>query len=182
MPDQLGLTPGQRVLEIGAGTGYNAALISHLVSPGGEVVSIDIDIPDGGVLNPDAVLTALDAPPTVRSTHAVISPKQVVTDLGLWLALHEPVNRAARRNSRWWCMATARRPQGLPTSSRRTWLPGITREDPVRACVSTHMRGAARPVRRPRAASWCRRSTIGSICGGRQSPQDLHIEKSPRPA
>lgn len=209
MLDQLGLTPGQRVLEIGAGTGYNAALISHLVSPGGEVVSIDIDldlvqrarknlvragcpevivecvdgaagfatrgpydriiatvgvwdlapawleqlapggrlvvplglggvqrsvafeqedghwvsrsavpcgfmrlrgslagpertyvlskdddlsimVPDGGVLNPDAVLTALDAPPTVRSTHAVISPKQVVTDLGLWLAIHEP--------------------------------------------------------------------------------------------
>jgi len=215
MLDQLGLTPGQRVLEIGAGTGYNAALISHLVSPGGEVVSIDIDldlvqrarenlaragypevtvecadgaagfatrgpydriiatvgvwdlppawldqlapggrlvvpldlggvqrsvafeqegghwvsrsavpcvfmrlrgslagpertyvlskdddlsimVPDGGALNTDAVLTALDAPPTVRSTHAVISPRQVFTDLGLWLATHEPR----------WCMVS----------------------------------------------------------------------------
>jgi protein-L-isoaspartate(D-aspartate) O-methyltransferase len=210
MLDQLGLEPGQRVLEIGAGTGYNAALISHLVSPGGEVLSLDIDldlvqrarenlaragypgvnaecvdgaagfaargpydriiatvgvwdlapawleqlapggrlvvpldlggvqrsvafeqeadghwasrsvvpcgfmrlrgslagpertyvlskdddlsitVPGGGVLDPDAGLTALDGPATVRSTQAVISPEQVFTDLGLWLAIHEP--------------------------------------------------------------------------------------------
>ncbi|WP_285487537.1 methyltransferase, FxLD system [Amycolatopsis taiwanensis] len=43
MLDQLGLAPGHRVLEIGAGTGYNAALMYELVSPGGEVVSVDID-------------------------------------------------------------------------------------------------------------------------------------------
>jgi protein-L-isoaspartate(D-aspartate) O-methyltransferase len=43
MLDQLGLAPGQRVLEIGAGTGYNAALIAHAVGDQGEVVSIDID-------------------------------------------------------------------------------------------------------------------------------------------
>jgi protein-L-isoaspartate(D-aspartate) O-methyltransferase len=35
--------PGQRVLEIGAGTGYNAALLAHLVGPEGQVVSVDID-------------------------------------------------------------------------------------------------------------------------------------------
>ncbi len=34
---------GQRVLEIGAGTGYNAALIAHLVGPAGHVVTVDID-------------------------------------------------------------------------------------------------------------------------------------------
>ena len=43
MLDQLDLAPGQRVLEIGAGTGYNAALISHVVGPSGEVTSVDID-------------------------------------------------------------------------------------------------------------------------------------------
>jgi protein-L-isoaspartate(D-aspartate) O-methyltransferase len=43
MLDQLGLAPGQRVLEIGAGTGYNAALISHIVGEEGQVTSIDID-------------------------------------------------------------------------------------------------------------------------------------------
>lgn len=43
MLDQLGVAPGHRVLEIGAGTGYNAALLAHLVGPTGRVVSIDID-------------------------------------------------------------------------------------------------------------------------------------------
>src|ERR1700704_4770800 len=43
MLEQLGLEPGHRVLEIGAGTGYNAALIAHIVGQGGHVVTIDID-------------------------------------------------------------------------------------------------------------------------------------------
>ena len=43
MADQLDLAPGQRVLEIGAGTGYNAALISHVVGAQGQVTSVDID-------------------------------------------------------------------------------------------------------------------------------------------
>ena len=43
MLEQLGLAPGQRVLEIGAGTGYNAALMGRLVGPGGRVITIDID-------------------------------------------------------------------------------------------------------------------------------------------
>jgi len=34
---------GSRVLEIGAGTGYNAALIAHLVGREGRVVTVDID-------------------------------------------------------------------------------------------------------------------------------------------
>jgi protein-L-isoaspartate(D-aspartate) O-methyltransferase len=40
MLEDLALAPGQRVLEVGAGTGYNAALIAHVV---GTLVSIDID-------------------------------------------------------------------------------------------------------------------------------------------
>lgn len=43
MLEQLSPRPGQRVLEVGAGTGYNAALLRHLVGPGGRVVSIDVD-------------------------------------------------------------------------------------------------------------------------------------------
>jgi len=43
MLEQLELLPGQHVLEIGAGTGYNAALLGHLVTPGGQVVTVDID-------------------------------------------------------------------------------------------------------------------------------------------
>jgi protein-L-isoaspartate(D-aspartate) O-methyltransferase len=41
--EQLYVQPGQRVLEIGAGTGYTAGLLSHLVGPSGEVVTLDID-------------------------------------------------------------------------------------------------------------------------------------------
>ncbi len=40
MLEDLRLAPGLRVLEIGAGTGYNAALLSHVV---GRVVSLDVD-------------------------------------------------------------------------------------------------------------------------------------------
>src|SRR5215472_2658737 len=39
MLEQLDLAPGHRVLEVGAGTGYNAALLGHLVGPEGRVVS-----------------------------------------------------------------------------------------------------------------------------------------------
>src|SRR5215472_11009728 len=43
MLEQLGLARGNRVLEIGAGTGYNAALMAFLVGTGGSVVTVDID-------------------------------------------------------------------------------------------------------------------------------------------
>jgi protein-L-isoaspartate(D-aspartate) O-methyltransferase len=42
MLEQLELEPGQKVLEIGAGTGYNAALMAYLVGAAGHVISIDI--------------------------------------------------------------------------------------------------------------------------------------------
>jgi protein-L-isoaspartate(D-aspartate) O-methyltransferase len=43
MLGQLDLQPGHRVLEIGAGTGYNAALMARIVGPCGHVVAVDID-------------------------------------------------------------------------------------------------------------------------------------------
>jgi protein-L-isoaspartate(D-aspartate) O-methyltransferase len=43
MLKQLGLEPGHRVLEIGAGTGYNAALMAHMVGETGKVTTVDID-------------------------------------------------------------------------------------------------------------------------------------------
>ncbi|OEV03773.1 protein-L-isoaspartate(D-aspartate) O-methyltransferase [Streptomyces nanshensis] len=41
--EQLGAQPGDRVLEAGAATGYNASLLSKLVSPGGHVWTVDVD-------------------------------------------------------------------------------------------------------------------------------------------
>jgi protein-L-isoaspartate(D-aspartate) O-methyltransferase len=43
MLEQLGLAAGQRVLEIGTGTGYNAALIAQIVGDSRSVVTIDVD-------------------------------------------------------------------------------------------------------------------------------------------
>lgn len=43
MLEQVAAQPGMTVLEIGAGTGYNAALLGWLVGPGGTVVTVDVD-------------------------------------------------------------------------------------------------------------------------------------------
>lgn len=43
MLGQLLVEPRQRILEIGAGTGYNAALLRFLVGPNGRVTTIDVD-------------------------------------------------------------------------------------------------------------------------------------------
>jgi protein-L-isoaspartate(D-aspartate) O-methyltransferase len=43
MLELLGPPKGGRVLEVGAGTGYNAALLSALVGPSGRVVTVEID-------------------------------------------------------------------------------------------------------------------------------------------
>ena len=43
MLEQLGLELGDSVLEIGAGTGYNAAIMAHIVGDAGQVATMDID-------------------------------------------------------------------------------------------------------------------------------------------
>jgi protein-L-isoaspartate(D-aspartate) O-methyltransferase len=43
MLEQAQVRPGQRVLEVGAGTGYNAALLAHLVGASGSVTTIEYD-------------------------------------------------------------------------------------------------------------------------------------------
>jgi protein-L-isoaspartate(D-aspartate) O-methyltransferase len=60
MLEQLNVQSGDRVLEIGAGTGYNAALLAHLAGPRGEITTIDVDadIVEGA----QAALTAAACP------------------------------------------------------------------------------------------------------------------------
>jgi protein-L-isoaspartate(D-aspartate) O-methyltransferase len=42
MAEGLDARPGMKVLEIGGGSGYHAAIVSRLVAPGGRVVSIEV--------------------------------------------------------------------------------------------------------------------------------------------
>ncbi|MFF2657297.1 methyltransferase, FxLD system [Kitasatospora sp. NPDC058032] len=66
MLEQLGIQPGDRVLELGAGTGYNAALIGALAGEEGRVTAVDVDqdlvddarkhLASAGVTNVDVVL------------------------------------------------------------------------------------------------------------------------------
>jgi protein-L-isoaspartate(D-aspartate) O-methyltransferase len=89
MLDQLSLAPGQRVLEIGAGTGYNAALMSRLVGPSGHVVSVDIDqdLVDQARLNlanagyPQVSVVRGDG----ADGHAIRAPyDRVIATVGVW--------------------------------------------------------------------------------------------------
>lgn len=43
MLERLDVREGQRLLEVGAGTGYNGALLAELVGPGGRVVSVELE-------------------------------------------------------------------------------------------------------------------------------------------
>lgn len=66
MLEMLGVQPGHRVLEIGAGTGYNAAILSQLAGPEGMVVTVDLDA--------DVAAAAAAALRTVRWTaHVVVA-------------------------------------------------------------------------------------------------------------
>ncbi|MGH3938126.1 MAG: methyltransferase, FxLD system [Pseudonocardiaceae bacterium] len=81
MLEQLHLEPGQRVLELGAGTGYNAALMGAIVGETGHVTTLDIDadlvedardhlhaaaVPNVDVVLSDGALGHLEAAPYDR--------------------------------------------------------------------------------------------------------------------
>jgi protein-L-isoaspartate(D-aspartate) O-methyltransferase len=61
--DQLRPQRGDRVLEIGAGTGYNAALMAHLVGERGHVAAIDVDADIVGYADPagDGIIASVGA-------------------------------------------------------------------------------------------------------------------------
>ena len=81
MLDLLQLAPGQRVFELGAGSGWNAALIAQLVGPTGRVVSLE--------LHPDI---ARDAQAALQA-HGITTAKVVTGDGGEGYAPGAPYDR-----------------------------------------------------------------------------------------
>ncbi len=63
---------GQQVLEIGTGTGYNAALLAQLVGPEGRVTTVDVDLGSARRRNVrHLVITAVPAGEQVDSGSAL---------------------------------------------------------------------------------------------------------------
>lgn len=89
MLQQLDLQPGQNVLEIGTGTGYNAAIISYLVGSEGNVTSVEID--KGVASSARDNLTRANIP-DVRVVHADgalgyaprASYDRIIATVGIW--------------------------------------------------------------------------------------------------
>jgi protein-L-isoaspartate(D-aspartate) O-methyltransferase len=81
MLDQLHIRPGDRILEIGAGTGYNAALLAHLTGLSGQVTTVDID--------PEVTAQARQALETTGYSHVHVATR----DGALGDAGHAPYDR-----------------------------------------------------------------------------------------
>lgn len=80
MLEQLDVAAGHHVLEIGAGAGWNAGLLAHLVGPDGAVTTVDIDadLVAGARANLDAA--GLDGVVTVTADGAVGHPPSAPYD------------------------------------------------------------------------------------------------------
>jgi protein-L-isoaspartate(D-aspartate) O-methyltransferase len=89
MLQEADLKPGQNVLEIGAGSGYNAALIAQIVGPRGRVTTLDIE---GWV-----VASAR----THLAAAGVTNVKVVLQDGGLGFAPHAPYDRIVATVGAW---------------------------------------------------------------------------------
>jgi protein-L-isoaspartate(D-aspartate) O-methyltransferase len=69
MLQMLDVRSGHRVLEVGAGTGYNAALLAHLVGPDGSVTSVELDREVAGQARSALLDAAADATVVVGDGH-----------------------------------------------------------------------------------------------------------------
>ena len=89
MLQQLDLQPGHRVLEIGAGTGYNAALMAQLVGPRGHVATVDVD---------DDIV---EAARRRLAAHGVANVEVIRADGGLGFAAGAPYDRVILTVGTW---------------------------------------------------------------------------------
>ncbi len=168
MLDQLGLQPGHRVLEIGTGTGYNAAVMSAIVGPAGEVVSVDID--------PELVARARSGLRAAGYDRVSVR----CADGGYGYPDRAPFDRIIVTAGAWdiapaWLgQLTARRPARIAALSSRDPAVGLAgtagRALGGHLGVPMRLRPNARRVRRPRAGTAPRyRARLVRAGGRRQS-------------
>lgn len=89
MLEQLDVEPGTRILEIGAGTGYNAALLAHLTGAGGEVVTVDVDSDIVAGARSALAASALTNVTVLRGDGALGAPglapfDRIIATVGVW--------------------------------------------------------------------------------------------------
>jgi protein-L-isoaspartate(D-aspartate) O-methyltransferase len=150
MLEQLAVRPGHHVLEIGAGTGYNAALLAHLVGLTGSVTTVDID---------DHIVTAARAHLAAAAIRGV---RVVCADGWAGLAEDAPYDRiivtvGAHDISPAWRAQLS--PSGrllLPLSLPAVQAcvafderAGVLESASVRGCIFMRLRGAAAVPMRP---------------------------------
>ena len=147
MLEQLDLQPGQRVLEIGAGTGWNAGLVARIVGPDGAVVSVDIDA--------DLVRTAAEH----LSSAGVTGVELVVGDGALGHPPGAPYDRivltvgSADVRPEWTAQLVPGGRLLLPLDLRGSQVSvaldlgpdGVLRSRSLRSCGFIRLRGAAAP-------------------------------------
>lgn len=160
MLEQLGLRPGHRVLEIGAGTGWNAALMARIVGPEGAVTSVDIDEELVAQAEDNLTAAGVDGVRVVCGDGALGCPEgapydRIVLTVGSWDVRPEWVAQLA--------------PYGrilLPLTVRGSQLSiafdalddGLLRSASVRSCAFIRLRGAG--------AGPDVTTPLGADCGG----------------
>jgi protein-L-isoaspartate(D-aspartate) O-methyltransferase len=140
---QLDVRQGQRILEIGAGTGYNAALLAHLTGPAGQVTTIELD--PGIAAEAQAALVAARYPQVTviagdgEYGHAPNAPyDRIIVTAGAWELSRAWADQLARGG----LLVVPLRMRGLTRSVTFELSAGIWRSRALHECGFMPIRGA----------------------------------------